>query len=112
MQGIFELRLPACLVGALGLWWATASRSAELPRGVYPVELNVPNQLVYSAHDYGPGVYLQGWFTDPEYPKNLPEVWDHYWGYLVKEKTAPVLLGEFGGRSVGDDLEGIWQQSL
>lgn len=79
---------------------------------VYPVRLKVPNQLVYSAHDYGPGVYLQGWFQDPDYPENLPEVWDHYWGYLAKNNTAPILLGEFGGRSVGDDIEGIWQRSL
>lgn len=79
---------------------------------VYPIRLNIPDRLVYSAHDYGPGVYLQGWFMDPEYPENLPEVWDHYWGYLAKNNTAPILLGEFGGRSVGDDLEGIWQRSL
>ncbi len=79
---------------------------------IYPVQLKVPNQLVYSAHDYGPSVYLQDWFQDPDYPKNLPGVWDHYWGYLVKDKIAPVLLGEFGGRSVGNDTEGIWQRSL
>ncbi len=79
---------------------------------VFPVQLKVPNQLVYSAHDYGPSVYLQSWFEDPDYPKNLPEVWDHYWGYLVKNGTAPVLLGEFGGKSVGKDTEGIWQHSL
>jgi endoglucanase len=77
-----------------------------------PVRLNVPDRLVYSAHDYGPSVYLQGWFQDPEYPKNLPDVWDHHWGYLAKENIAPVLLGEFGGVSVGDDVEGVWQRAL
>ncbi|HEY8477244.1 MAG TPA: cellulase family glycosylhydrolase, partial [Chloroflexota bacterium] len=35
-----------------------------------------------------------------------------HWGYLVKEGVAPVLLGEFGGRSVGDDREGQWQRRL
>ncbi|MBI2955254.1 MAG: cellulase family glycosylhydrolase [Chloroflexi bacterium] len=79
---------------------------------VYPVRLKVPNQLVYSAHDYGPNVYEQGWFSDPEYPNNLAGIWDHYWGYLAKNGTAPVLLGEFGGRSVGNDTEGIWQRTL
>lgn len=79
---------------------------------VAPVNLKVPNRLVYSAHDYGPSVYLQGWFQDPDFPENLPEVWDHHWGYLAKEGIAPVLLGEFGGRSVGNDAEGIWQRSL
>lgn len=77
-----------------------------------PVRLNVPGRLVYSAHDYGPGVYLQGWFQDPEFPANLPGIWDHHWGYLAKEGIAPVLLGEFGGQSVGDDAEGIWQREL
>jgi len=79
---------------------------------VAPVRLKVPNRLVYSAHDYGPSVYLQGWFQDPDFPKNLPEVWDHHWGYIAKEGIAPVLLGEFGGPSVGDDPDGIWQRTL
>lgn len=80
--------------------------------GTMPIRLNVPNRLVYSAHDYGPGVYLQGWFKDPDFPKNLPEVWDHHWGYIVKQGVAPLLLGEFGGESVGTDVEGIWQRAL
>jgi len=78
----------------------------------FPVRLKIANRLVYSAHDYGPGVYLQGWFMDEKYPNNLPEVWDHHWGYIVKEGIAPLLLGEFGGKSVGDDIEGVWQRSL
>ena len=77
-----------------------------------PVRLNVPNRLVYSAHDYGPSVYMQGWFLDPEFPENLTEIWDHHWGYLVRENIAPVLVGEFGGLSVGDDVEGVWQRAL
>ena len=28
------------------------------------------------------------------------------------ENIAPVLLGEFGGRSVGTDPAGVWQRSL
>ncbi len=78
----------------------------------FPVRLKVPNKLVYSAHDYGPGVFNQSWFQDKNFPDNLPEVWDQHWGYLVKEGIAPVLLGEFGGRSVGNDPEGKWQRKL
>jgi endoglucanase len=63
-----------------------------------PVRLNVPNRLVYSAHDYPSSVASQPWFSDPSYPANLPGVWDHFWGYLKKQGTAPVLLGEFGTR--------------
>jgi endoglucanase len=77
-----------------------------------PVRLDAPAQLVYSTHVYGPGVYPQPWFSDPSFPDNMPEIWDRHWGYLVKEGIAPVIVGEFGGRSVGEDKEGIWQRAL
>jgi endoglucanase len=62
----------------------------------YPVQLNVPNQLVYSAHDYPLDVATQSWFSDPTYPNNLPGIWDKFWGYIAKQHIAPVWLGEFG----------------
>jgi endoglucanase len=34
----------------------------------------------------------------PNYPNNLPDVWDTNWGYLVKEDITPVLVGEFGSK--------------
>ncbi len=77
-----------------------------------PVRLDIPNQLIYSTHVYGPGVYPQPWFSAPDFPDNLAGIWDQHWGYLAQEGIAPVLLGEFGGRSVGDDSEGIWQRTL
>ncbi|HUX87167.1 MAG TPA: glycoside hydrolase family 5 protein [Chloroflexota bacterium] len=79
---------------------------------VRPINLKVPNRLVYSAHDYGPSVYKQGWFSDPTFPKNLPGFWDFHWGYLLKRGVAPVWIGEFGGPSVGNDPEGIWQRTI
>ena len=80
--------------------------------GKYPIRLKIPNRVVYSPHDYGPGVYLQGWFLDPNFPDNLQEIWDTNWGYLHRENIAPVVVGEFGGRSVGNDREGQWQRAL
>ncbi|OGO33843.1 MAG: hypothetical protein A2W35_00845 [Chloroflexi bacterium RBG_16_57_11] len=77
-----------------------------------PVRLEVPGRLVYSPHTYGPGVYPQPWFSDPSFPDNMPEIWDRHWGYLNRENIAPVVLGEFGGRSVKNDQEGIWQRAL
>ncbi|MHB1159876.1 MAG: glycoside hydrolase family 5 protein [Chloroflexota bacterium] len=96
-------------VGDKDWYWMGGNLSKA---GEFPVRLRVPNKLVYSAHDYGPGVYMQGWFQDKSFPANMPAIWDSHWGYLVKEGVAPVLLGEFGGRSVGSDTEGIWQRSL
>jgi endoglucanase len=89
-------------------WWGgniAGARSA-------PVRLNVPGRVVYSPHDYGPGVYWQRWFDAPDFPSNLPAIWDAHWGYLANEQVAPVVLGEFGGRSVGNDPEGVWQRAL
>ena len=62
----------------------------------YPVQLNVPNRLVYSAHDYPSTVFAQSWFSATDYPNNLPSVWDAHWGYLIKDDIAPVWVGEFG----------------
>jgi len=63
-----------------------------------PVRLELPNRLVYSVHEYPQSVSPQPWFDDPNYPENLPAVWDQHWGYLVKGDIAPVLIGEFGTR--------------
>jgi endoglucanase len=89
-------------------WWGGNLRGAH----VSPVRLSKPDKLVYSAHDYGPGVYAQPWFMASDFPKNLPSVWTDHWAGLTIDGTAPVLLGEFGGRSVGGDREGTWQRSL
>jgi len=75
-------------------WWGGNLSNA----GAFPVRLNVPGRLVYSAHDYPSTVYAQSWFNDPTYPNNLPAVWDSNWGYLFRQGIAPVLLGEFGSK--------------
>jgi endoglucanase len=76
-----------------------------------PVRLSVPERLVYSPHEYPESVYPHPWFSDPSYPRNLPAVWEQYWGYLVDEKIAPVLIGEFGTHftSTSDQQ---WMQTL
>jgi endoglucanase len=89
-------------------WWG--GNLAGVARA--PVVLNLPNRVVYSPHDYGPDVYPQGWFRDPTFPRNLPGVWDAHWGYIAAQDRAPVVLGEFGGRSVGSDAEGQWHRTL
>ena len=39
-------------------------------------------------------------------------MWRNRWAYLQQDGIAPVLIGEFGGRSIGSDSEGIWQRSF
>ncbi len=89
-------------------WWGVNLTGA----GQYPVRLSHPDQLVYSTHDYGPGVYPQSWFQSPGFPRNLEPLWDRHWGYLKSRGIGAVLVGEFGGRSVGKDVEGTWQRTL
>ncbi|MDX2678853.1 cellulase family glycosylhydrolase [Streptomyces sp. NY05-11A] len=73
-------------------WWGGNLMGA----GQYPVQLNVANRVVYSAHDYATSVAQQSWFNDPTFPANMPGIWDKYWGYLFKQNIAPVWVGEFG----------------
>ncbi|MGI5376259.1 cellulase family glycosylhydrolase [Streptomyces sp. CA-251387] len=77
--------------GVNGWWGGNLMGVAQ-----YPVQLDVPNRLVYSAHDYATSVAQQPWFSDPSFPDNMPGVWDRYWGYVFKQNIAPVWLGEFG----------------
>jgi endoglucanase len=89
-------------------WWGGNLQGAKR----YPVRLSAPDHVVYEAHDYGPEVYKQNWFQAPNFPANLPALWERNWAYLKDQNVAPVLLGEFGGRSVGNDTEGQWQRAL
>ena len=84
-----------------------------------PVVLSVANQLVYSAHDYGPSVYGQSWFNGSTTAVSLAQVWTTHWGFVAKNNTAPIWLGEFGTpndaasvQSSSDGSEGQWFQSL
>jgi endoglucanase len=89
-------------------WWGGNLAQAKQ----FPVRLSAPDKLVYEAHDYGPAVSQQKWFRTPDFPANLTDLWWQHWAYLKLESIAPVLVGEFGGRSVGQDAEGVWQRSL
>ncbi|WMS41780.1 cellulase family glycosylhydrolase [Acuticoccus sp. MNP-M23] len=74
----------------------------------HPVVLDVPGRVVYSPHDYPASVHPQDWFTDGS---NLTAVFRQHWGYLVEEGIAPVLLGEWGSRLIGElDLD--WADAL
>jgi len=79
----------------------------------FPVRLSRPNKLVYSPHEYGPGVYNQPWFSEPRFPNNLYSRWETGWNYIASKGIAPIFIGEFGGRQVDkNSKEGIWQRQL
>jgi endoglucanase len=86
-------------------WWGGNLIGAK----DFPVRLKVPNRLVYSPHEYPASLYPQSWFNDPNYPDNLPEIWDKYWGYLAAD--TPILIGEFGTR-LETDKDRQWFQTF
>lgn len=91
-------------------WWGGNLEGAAQ----YPVHLSEQDKLVYSAHDYGPEVYNQQWFQVPkpaDLAQTLPAIWQKHWAYLQK-LGVPVYVGEFGGYSMGQDAEGVWQRTL
>jgi endoglucanase len=85
---------------------------------------SISNQLVYSAHDYGPSVYAQPWFTTNTCyvsgcsTNSLADLWKNHWAFIdlgevnpiwpghssypwsntgaTAYTTTPVWLGEFG----------------
>ncbi|MFD9129653.1 cellulase family glycosylhydrolase [Kitasatospora sp. NPDC059571] len=88
-------------------WWGGNLQGA----GQYPVQLSVPNRVVYSAHDYATSVAQQTWFSDPSFPANMPGIWDKNWGYLFNQNIAPVWVGEFG-TTLQSTVDQKWLKAL
>lgn len=62
-----------------------------------PVQLNVPNQLVYEAHDYG--FWYSGLTSYSSYVSTITPKW----GYLVSgSNPQPLWVGEFGTCNTSD----------
>ncbi len=64
-----------------------------------PVELAIPNKVVYSVHDYPR--YVSGVREDSG-PGKVARM-NRAWGYLVSENIAPVWIGEMGA-----NFDGSW----
>ena len=60
-----------------------------------PIQLFIPDRLVLSPHLYGHG--KQSYMNDPDFPRNMPTVWDALWGRLPEQTGVPVVIGEWGG---------------
>jgi aryl-phospho-beta-D-glucosidase BglC (GH1 family) len=67
--------------------WGDLSLASRIP-----VNLIVPNKLVYSVHDYPTSI---GGFR-PDSGDRKVELMNRTWGYLVRDRIAPVLIGEMG----------------
>lgn len=84
----------------------------------HPVRLPVKNKLVYSAHEYCIELYPQPWFTNNvsypggPFPGNMRGVWNSHWGYIVRNKIAPVYIGEFGTSFKMEPYDSAWLPRL
>lgn len=80
---------PDWLIIVEGLSYSTNMRDVQRA----PIQLNIPNRLVYSPHDYS--------WSQPSMQSysQLRTYLDSMWGYLLTENqtyTAPLWIGEFG----------------
>jgi chitinase len=76
-----------------------------------PIQLDIADKLVYSAHDYPNSVYPQPWFQGADFPANLSAKFDQMWGYIYRENIAPVYIGEFGTR-LSDPRDAPWLEAI
>ena len=77
-----------------GYWWG-GNLKGVLDSPI--ADKDIPaKSLWYSAHEYGPEVYAQSWFSAPDFPSNMPGIWDSKFWFLYKRGIAPVFIGEFG----------------
>lgn len=82
--------------------------------GKHPVNLQLPDKLVYSPHTYGPGrgddeAHHMPYFDEKEFPRNMEKLWMRHFGHLLAS-GATVVVGEWGGPFEGKDRQ--WQEAF
>ena len=87
-----------------GYWWGENLVGALTK----PITLTDPTRLVYAPHVEGPSSYLQSYFRDRLFPKNLEDIWmDHF--LRVKAKTGtPFVVGKLGAKLDADPRDLMW----
>ena len=92
-------------------WWG----GNLAPLACHPIDPRriPPDRLVLSPHVYGPDVGWRDDFGQPDFPANLPAVWQRDFGFLDDRGLAWVL-GEFGGwyGRWGHTRDRQWQDAL
>ncbi|KAG5178728.1 putative endogluconase [Tribonema minus] len=78
--------------------------------GLYKRQLNFGSaqanaRMVYSSHIYGPSVSMQPYDSAPNFPNNMPAIWDKQVGFVEGLTGKPVVIGEWGGLKKNVDLD-------
>jgi endoglucanase len=101
---------PTCSSNS-GHWWGGNME----PINCTPLSTSaIPSdKLVYSPHVYGPDVYYQPYFAVSNFPRNMPEIWERHFGFLVN-RGYTVVPGEWGGRygNGGHSQDRAWQDAI
>ena len=72
----------------------------------------MPNKLVYERTTTARACRPELVPARADFPRQSAGIWHSPLGVSEADGVAPVLVGEFGGRSVGNDTEGVWQRTL
>ncbi|MEL6891435.1 MAG: glycoside hydrolase family 5 protein [Actinomycetota bacterium] len=110
VEGVEQADGASCDPGAAAAdctWWGGDLSRADTD----PVELTVPDKVVYSPHEYATSVFRQPWFDDPSFPDNMPAIWERFWGDLELNDVAPVMVGELG-TTLDAEIDAVWLESL
>jgi endoglucanase len=93
-------------VGSDGYWWGGNLSGVK----TNPIKLSNPQKLMYSAHEYGPEVHEQPWFSDASFPNNLSALWTAKFDFIMQQNLGHILIGEFGikDRSASGGKSGVW----
>jgi len=103
IETLIGSRVPCERRSGWGIWWGENLAGAQSQ----PVRLSDPTKLVYSPHTYGPGTFMQSYFSDAAFPGNLAALWRSRFAFLAEQGRAPVVIGEMGGWYVDKDRQ--WQ---
>ncbi|KJU82645.1 endoglucanase [Candidatus Magnetobacterium bavaricum] len=72
-----------------------------------------PDKLVLSPHVYGPDIYVNDYFKDTAFPKNMPAMWYRHFMFL-RDQGYTISIGEFGGKygHGGLAMDVVWQNAI
>jgi endoglucanase len=81
--------------GVEAYWWGSILKGVASN----PIHFTVPNQLVYSPHEWGPWKCcgLPNEFSKKTSPASIIKIFNQNWGYILTDPKvqAPIWLGEF-----------------
>ncbi len=97
---------PLASDNSIAHWWGGNLE----PQAVYPIDLPT-EKLVLSPHAYGPDVFPQDYFNAPDFPSNLPAIWEKHFGFLAGKYA--LAIGEWGGKyGAGNPKDKAWQDAF